>query len=95
MERFPYLFLIFIGLDRLECFSIRGQGFVEMPMHVLDHMEEVILNHRVRVDGLDRTWIGQPEINIKDRNPQAEDSKPAQDGLNMPGITLLEPDRKE
>jgi hypothetical protein len=53
------------------------------------------LNHRLRVDRLDCTWIGQPEINIKDRNPQAEDSKPTQDRLNMPGITLLEPNRKE
>jgi len=66
-----------------------------MPMHVLDHMEEVILNHRVRVDRLNRTWIGKPEVNIKDRNPQAEEAKPAQDRLNMPGVTLLEPNRKQ
>ena len=95
MERFTYLILVFVGLGCLKCFSIGSQRFVEMPMHVLDHMEEVVLNHRRRIDGLDRKRIRQPKINIKDGDPQTEYSKPTQDCLNMPGVTLLEPDGKE
>jgi hypothetical protein len=95
MQRFAYLVLVFLGLDRLQCFSIRGQRFIQMPMHILYHMEKVILDHRSRIDRLNRSRIGQPKINIKDGDPQAEYPKPAQDRLNMPGITLLEPDRKK
>jgi hypothetical protein len=66
-----------------------------MPMHVLDHMEEVVLNHRRGIDGLDRKRIRQPKINIKDGDPQTKYPKPPQDCLNMPGVTLCEPDGKE
>jgi hypothetical protein len=66
-----------------------------MPMHVLDHMEEVVLYHRRRIDRLDRKRIRQPKINIKDGDPQTEYPKPPQDRLNMPGVTLFEPNRKE
>jgi hypothetical protein len=37
----------------------------------------------------------QAKINIKDRNPQAENPKPAQNRLNMPSITLLESDGEQ
>lgn len=66
-----------------------------MPMDVLHDMEKVILDDRGWIAGLDGTRIGQPEINIKDRDPQAKNPKPAQDRLNMPSIALFQSDREE
>ena len=66
-----------------------------MAVNVLDGVKKVILDVGIRINGLDSGWISQPKINVKDLDPQAQQSKPAQNGLDMPTISLFKPNRKQ
>jgi len=66
-----------------------------MTVNILDGVKKVILQVRLRVNRFDGGRISQPEIDVNHLDPQPQQPKPAQDGLNMPTIPLFQTNRKD
>jgi hypothetical protein len=66
-----------------------------MAVNVLDGVKKVKLDVGVRVNCFDGGRISQPKIDVKELDPQPQQPKPTQDGLDMPPIPLFEPNGKQ
>ncbi len=64
-------------------------------MDIVNDVKEVILNLSIRIHRLECGRGGKPEIHINEGDIESQDAKPAQDGLQMPRISVCEANREE